>query len=154
MRRLFFALVLLTGFAASGYAADATRAATIFYSAAPWDGAAYEIDIPLDATAEAKHPMIRVNIWGHPQYAKPTTLRFFGRENAGGGPDRGSGRVSYQPVFDQSLPQPLAGTLTFDVLQKDKPVSGKYDLVTSDGKQAFKGSFRAKWGNTLPVPGG
>ena len=42
----------------------------------------------------------------------------------------------------------------FDVLQKDKPVSGTYDLVTVDGKRAFKGSFRAKWGNTLPVPGG
>jgi len=40
-----------------------------------------------------------------------------------------------------------AGTLTFDVLQKDKHVGGSYDLATLDGKRTFKGSFTATWGN-------
>ena len=88
----------------------------------------------LDAAIGAERPVLRVNIWDNPEFAQPTTLRFSGKENAGGGPDRGSGRVSYQAVLDKSLPQPLAGTLTFDVLQKDKHVGGSYDLATLDGK--------------------
>lgn len=150
MRRFLVAVALLAGFAIGAMAAEPARTATIFYSAAPWDGAAYAMDIPLDATTGAERPVLRVNIWGNPEFAQPTTLRFSGRENAGGGPDRGSGRVSYQAVLDKSLPQPLAGTLTFDVLQKDKPVRGTYDLATLDGKRTFKGSFTATWGNTPP----
>ena len=147
MRRFLVSIALLAGFAASALAADIARTATIFYSAAPWDGAAYAMNIPLDAAIGAERPVLRVNIWGNPEFAQPTTLRFSGKENAGGGPDRGGGRVSYQAVLDKSWPQPLAGTLTFDVLQKDKPVRGSYDLATLDGKRSFKGSFSATWGN-------
>jgi hypothetical protein len=121
--------------------------ATIYYSAAPWDGAAYAIEIPLERTNDASQPFIRINIWGNPEFSEPKTLSFSGREDPGGGAGKGVGRASYQGVLNKSWPENLAGSITFKTLQKDQPVSATYELATLDGKKKFKGNFQAAWGN-------
>jgi hypothetical protein len=125
---------------------------TIYYSAAPWDGAAYDIEIPLERTKDASQPFIRINIWGNPESPGPITFQFSGKEDPGGGPARGSGRASFQAILNKSWPEKLAGSVYFNTLQKDRPVSGTYELATLDGKRKFKGNFQAAWGNKpLPV---
>ena len=121
--------------------------ATIYFSAAPWDGAAYAIEIPLEQTKEASQPYIRINIWGNPEFSEPKTFSFSGKEDPGGGPAKGSGRASYQAVLNKSWPENLAGSVTFKTLQNDHPVSGSYELATLDGKKKFTGNFKAAWGN-------
>jgi hypothetical protein len=133
--------------AAETSANGAAGQATIYYSAAPWDGAAYAIEIPLEATKEASQPFIRINIWGNPEFSEPNTLNFSGKEDAGGGPGRGVGRASYQAVLNKSWPENLAGSVSFKALQKDRPVSATYEFATLDGKKKFKGNFQAAWGN-------
>ncbi len=121
--------------------------ATIYFSAAPWDGAAYDIEIPLEHTKDASQPFIRIIIWGNPEFPEPTTFYFSGKEDPGGGPFRGSGRASFQTILNKSWPENLAGSVSFKALQRDYPVSGVYELATLDGKKKFKGNFQAAWGN-------
>jgi hypothetical protein len=124
----------------------------IYYSAAPWDGAAYDLEIPLERTNDASQPSIRINIWGNPESPGPITFQFSGKEDPGGGPAKGSGRASFQAILNKSWPEKLAGSVSFKTLQKDRPVSGTYELATLDGKKRFKGNFQAAWGNKpLPV---
>jgi hypothetical protein len=126
--------------------------AAIYFSAAPWDGAAYNIEIPLERTKDASQPFIRINIWGNPESQGPITFHFSGKEDPGGGPAKGSGRASFQAILNKSWPEKLAGSVSFKSLQKDHPVSGTYELATLDGKTKFMGNFQAAWGNKpLPV---
>lgn len=127
-------------------AGDPPDVATILYSAAPWDGAAYDIHIPLKKTPEASDPVISINLWGNPEFAKPTTIRFTGKEDSGGGPGKGSGRAMYQSVLNNSWPENLSGSISFKSLKHDQTVVATYELTTEKGKK-FKGSIRAKWGN-------
>jgi hypothetical protein len=133
-------------------AADAPPAwpsaqAVILYSFAPWDGAAYAMEIPLEHSDDAVHPVIRIDLWGYPRFPEPTTIHFSGREDAGGGPAKGDGRALFQANLNNSMPERLAGSVSFEILVDDRPVSGSYELATLDGKRRFKGSFRAAWGN-------
>ena len=116
--------------------------AVIRFSNAPWDDSAYDLRIPLTTQAGASGPIIRIDIWGNPEYQKPKTLRIL----AEGGPTQ-VGRALYQPVLDKSLPETLTGTVSFDGLKKGTPVTGSYDLSTAKGRK-FRGRFLAKWGNT------
>jgi hypothetical protein len=115
--------------------------ATISFSVAPWDGAAYDLEIRLDASPS----ILRINIWGNPEFAEPTTLYFSGREDPGGGPSRGSGRAAFQAIPNKSWPDNLTGSISFAALQKGHPVSGSYEFATLDGKKKFNGHFRALW---------
>jgi hypothetical protein len=121
--------------------------AIIYFSSAPWDGAAYDIEIPLEHADDAVQPAIRINIWGYPQFPEPKTIHFSGKEDAGGGPSRGDGRALFQANLNKSMPECLVGSLSFKTLQNDQPVSGSYEFATLDGKRKFKGSFQAAWGN-------
>lgn len=121
--------------------------AVIYFSFAPWDGAAYEIEIPLEHGDRAAQPIIRINIWGYPQYPEPRIIRFSGKEDAGGGPLRGDGRALFQEDFNKSAPERLVGSVSFRILQNDHPVSGSYEFSTLDGRRRFKGRFQAAWGN-------
>jgi len=121
--------------------------ATIYFSSAPWDGAAYDIEIPLEHVDDAPRPYIRINIWGYPEYSEPTTIFFSGREDAGGGPLKGDGRALFQVDLNKTFPERLAGSVSFKALKDDSPVSGSYELATLDGKRKFKGTFQAVWGN-------
>ena len=136
--------------AAETQASGAPDRAIIYYSAAPWDGAAYAIEIPLERTDDASQPFIHINIWGNPEFAELKTLSFSGREDSGGGPGKGVGRASYQAILNKSWPENLAGSITFKTLLKDQPVLATYELATLDGKKKFKGSFQAAWGNKPP----
>lgn len=127
--------------------ASTANSATIFYSSAPWDGAAYDLEIPLKPAGAADEPYLRINIWDYPEFPDPKTIRFTGKEDSGGGPSRGEGRALFQRNFNKSMPENLAGTIEFRILKKDSPVSGSYALATLDGKKVFKGSFQAVWGN-------
>jgi len=146
LRLVALRLVLLPGLLLTCAQAIAADPATIYYSAAPWDGAAYAIEIPVPSS-EGAQPVIRVNLWGNPEFAGPRTITFTGREDAGGGPGKGEGRASFQAVLNKSLPQNLAGTISFKALRKDAPVAGSYEFATLDGKRKFSGSFEATWGN-------
>jgi hypothetical protein len=121
--------------------------AVIYFSFAPWDGAAYAIEIPLERTDDSVHPVIRINIWGYPEFPGPKTINFSGEEDPGGGPSRGDGRALFQADLNKSMPQSLMGSVSFKTLQKGHPVLGSYEFTTLDGKRKFKGSFQATWGN-------
>jgi len=123
--------------------------ATIYYSFAPWDGAAYSIEIPLEKSDDAPDPVIRVSIWGYPEYHKPQTIQFTGKEDTGGGPGKGDGHASYQTIFNKSWPDGLAGQIVFAAIEKGKPVIAAYEFKSEKGKK-FKGRFKAVWGNEPP----
>ena len=138
--KLLVALLLLVPFAADAKKAQPIKA-MIYFSAAPWDGAAYEILIPIKNT-EGPAPTIRLNIWGNPEFQKREVFKFNGNE--GSSTDRG--RVSFQTELNKSMPQNMKGTVTFKRLKKGVPIVGAFDLETLKG-QAFKGEFQAEWGN-------
>jgi hypothetical protein len=133
--------------AADAWAVGPVDQAIIYFSFAPWDGAAYDIEIPLGHADDAAQPMIRINIWGYPQFPEPKTIHFSGKEDAGGGPSRGDGRALFQANLNKTMPERLVGSVSFKSLQNDQPVSGNYEFVTLDGKRKFKGGFQAAWGN-------
>ena len=128
--------------------AQPTGQATIYFSAAPWDGAAYAMEIPLEHADDAVQPVIRIDIWGNPEFSEPKTINFSGKEDPGGGPSRGDGRAFFQPNLNKSMPENLMGSVSFKTLQSGHPVSGIYEFATLDGKRKFKGSFQAAWGNS------
>jgi hypothetical protein len=150
MSGLSWLLVCLAGSqikAADATAVGPVNQAVIYFSFAPWDGAAYAIEIPLEHAGNAVQPVIRINIWGYPEFPEPKTIHFSGEEDAGGGPSRGDGRALFQANLNKSMPERLVGSVSFKILQKDRPVSGSYEFATLDGKRSFKGSFQAAWGN-------
>jgi hypothetical protein len=122
--------------------------AMIYFSFAPWDGAAYDIEIPLERADDAVQPSIRISIWGYPQFSEPKTIHFSGKEDAGGGPARGDGRAIFQANLNKTTPEPLVGSVSFRNLKNEHPVSGSFEFSTLDGKKTFKGSFQAAWGNS------
>lgn len=133
-------------------AADAPVAApgnraTLFYSFAPWDGAAYDLEIPLEPVDGSPQPYLRISIWGYPEYKEAQTVYFSGKEDPGGGPLKGDGSARFQANLNKSWPEKLVGSVSFLTLLYDHPVQGSYDLATLDGKRKFKGSFQAQWGN-------
>ena len=143
-------LVCVTGSqlkASDAPAAGSADQATIYYSSAPWDGAAYDLEIPLEHADEGAQPVIRIDIWGYPRFPEPRTLHFSGREDAGGGPSMGDGRAEFQARLNKTMPERLMGTVSFKSLQNDQPVSGNYEFATLDGRKRFKGNFQAVWGN-------
>lgn len=133
--------------AADSQAVGTADQAIIYFSSAPWDGAAYDIEISLDHADGAVQPVLRVNIWGYPQFLEPKSIHFSGNEDAGGGPSKGDGRALFQANRDKTMPERLMGTISFKSLQNDQPVSGSYEFATLDGTMKFKGGFRAVWGN-------
>jgi len=150
MSGLAWLLVCLTGSQVKAADAPDVRPvdqAVIYFSFAPWDGAAYDIEIPLEHADDAVQPVIRISIWGYPQFPDPKTIHFSGKEDAGGGPSRGDGRALFQANLNKTMPERLVGSVSFETLQNDHPVSGSYEFATLDGKRKFKGSFQAAWGN-------
>jgi hypothetical protein len=150
MSGLAWLLVCLTGSkvkAADAPAVGPVVQATIYFSFAPWDGAAYDIEIPLEHADDVAQPNIRINIWNYPEFPKPKTIHFSGKEDDGGGPSMGDGRALFQANLNKSMPESLVGSVSFKTLQSDSPVSGSYEFATLDGKRKFKGSFQAAWGN-------
>jgi hypothetical protein len=121
--------------------------ATIYFSFAPWDGAAYDIEIPLEHVDGASQPNIRINVWGYPEFPEAKTIKFSGEEDPGGGPSKGDGRALFQANLNKSMPERLEGSISFNALQYGHPVLGTYEFATLDGKRKFKGSFQANWGN-------
>jgi hypothetical protein len=143
-------LVCLSGSrvgAADDPAAGPVDQATIYFSAAPWDGAAYDIEIPLKRVDDVTRPNIRIAIWDYPEFSEPKTIRFSGKEDAGGGPLKGDGVAYFQLNLNKTMPERLAGSISFKTLSNNSPVSGSYEFATLDGKRKFKGSFKATWGN-------
>jgi hypothetical protein len=122
--------------------------AVIYFSFAPWDGAAYDIEVPLEHADNGVQPVIRINIWGYPQFSEPKTIHFSGKEDDGGGLSRGDGRALFQANLNKTMPERLVGSVSFRTLQNNHPVSGIYEFSTLDGKRKFKGSFQAAWGNS------
>jgi hypothetical protein len=125
----------------------ATAQAKIYHSSAPWDGAAYAIEIPLEAGKDSPQGYLHINLWGNPEFSEITAYSFSGSEDLGGGPGKGVGRASYQVVLNKSQPIALKGFIEFGSLQKGKPVIGIFVLTSLDDKRQFSGKFEAAWGN-------
>lgn len=144
MLRSLLAAVLLLAVSAEAKAPPA--AAVIYYSSAPWDGAAYEMRVPLKRTKSEAKPTLRIFIWDRPPLEAGLELRFTSHEDSGGGPGKGQGTASFQTVLDKTMPKALSGTLTFAASKPGGPLSGAYDLQDAAGR-AFRGTFKATWGN-------
>ena len=95
---LLFGLARSEVRAADAHAVGPVYQAIIYYSSAPWDGAAYDIEIPLGHGEGGAQPYLRINIWDYPEFPEPKTLHFSGKEDAGGGPQRGAGRALFKPI--------------------------------------------------------
>jgi hypothetical protein len=119
--------------------------AVINYSVAPWDDAAYEILVPMPKVGEDSNPYVRIDIWGNPEYPKPTSLRFSKGSNRKEG-----GRATLQTVLNKSMPVDLTGVVSFRKLKKGHTVFGNFEFTAPDGK-TFAASFEASWGNK-PLP--
>ncbi len=145
-------LACLLGFqlkAADAPPAPNANPATIYFSSAPWDGAAYDLEIPLEPLDDAAKPYLRISIWGYPEFPGPKTIHFTGMEDSGGGPTKGEGTALFQPILNKSMPERLEGTVSFRILKRDSVVSGSYELASMDGRRVLKGSFEARWGNKI-----
>jgi hypothetical protein len=105
-------------------------AATVQRDCAPWDGPAFTVNVPLnDGRA------VSISIWQEPALGGPLSFTF---------PDT-SGQVGNASVFPANgIPEELSGTVSFQSVQANHPVQGRFDLVDQNGEH-FKGSFDATW---------
>src|ERR1017187_1029739 len=108
--------------------------AVIYFSFAPWYGAAYDIEVPLEHADDGVQPVIRINIWGYPQFSEPKTIHFSGKEDDGGGLSRGDGRPLFQANLNKTMPErwwvrfrlgPFRITTRFQEFMNSQPWMGK-----------------------------
>ena len=119
--------------------------AVIKYSAAPWDGSAYEILIPVPKIAEGSDPFIRIDIWCNPEFQTAKSFHF-SKE----GDRKDGGRAVLQAILNKSMPVTLTGSVSFRALKKEHPVVGRFEFADADGR-TLKATFEAAWGNK-PLP--
>jgi hypothetical protein len=130
--------------AADTPAAGPVDQAIIYFSYAPWDGAAYDIEIPL------QHRMMPSNLHPHKHMGLSSVswsrrpFIFRGRKMLGEDPQRGDGRALFQANLNKSMPEWLEGSVSFKTLRGDHPVSGTYEFATLDGKGSLRAVFRRR----------
>lgn len=108
--------------------------ATINRDCAPWDGAAFTVLIPFDATTT-----ITVSIWQSPDINHPVNFSF---------PDE-TGQIGFAYTLPEVDPlQQLSGDVFFRRVEETIPVEGEFSLMTASGEQ-FTGRFQAEWGDQV-----
>jgi hypothetical protein len=108
--------------------------ATINRDCAPWDGAAFTVSVPYDATST-----IMISIWQSPDINRPSRFSL---------PDKGGSVGNVVSVSPSGEYKQLKGTVSFGRVEEGMPVEGEFSL-TSDGGEEFTGSFEAQWGNKI-----
>jgi hypothetical protein len=105
--------------------------AMIHRDCAPWDGSAFTVSIPMEEL------VINISIYRSPAIMLPAAFSF---------PDD-TGRVGNALlVLPVGSPELLTGKVSFQRVELEFQVEGKFDLATETGKQ-FKGRFKAEWDN-------
>jgi len=112
--------------------------ATIDRDCAPWDGAAFTVTIP-----KSNGTVIAVSIYQSPDILFPVTFSF---------PDETLRIGNALLLPDVGSPEPLIGMVSFQRVNSEKPVEGRFSL-TSEAGERFRGRFIARWGTQLAVCG-
>lgn len=108
--------------------------ATINRDCAPWDGGAFTVLIPIDATTT-----ITISIWRTPDIQFPIKFTF---------PDE-SGQIGFVYILPEIDPlQPLNGDVFFWRVEQGMPVEGEFKLMTESGEKLV-GRFTATWGDQV-----
>jgi hypothetical protein len=107
-----------------------TYPATVYRDCAPWDGAAFTVQIPL-----GRGDVIDISIWKSPEIQIPITFTF---------PDD-TGQTG-NAILSHHVGQldALSGTVRFQSVVEGQPVRGSFNLHNESG-EIFEGSFEAEW---------
>lgn len=138
--RFFLTSILLLLFLSIGFAwltlkASSQPAAQIFHATirhdcAPWDGAAFTINIDLQHGNS-----LTISIWQSPSSALPSAYTF---------PDS-TRQIGNALLLDPTgQAESITGTVTFTHLDEEYPVEGNFKFVTASGAQII-GIFIAQW---------
>lgn len=122
-------------------AAQAPARATISETCAPWDGPAFEITIPLDATTSAT--IVTVAIWKAANISRSTTFRF---------PDSTQTLGAAWMLTHAGKHEDLTGWITLASVQADQPISGSMVFTSRSGRRISR-TFRAEWRNRRAICG-
>jgi hypothetical protein len=115
-----------------------TFPATIQRDCAPWDGAAFTVDISLQ-----RGDVISISIWQAPEIRSPRTFSF---------PDA-TGQVGNASLMRSGgLPEQLSGKVFFLSVNQGSRTQGKFELSTESG-QHFAGEFQAEWDDQIVLCG-
>jgi hypothetical protein len=114
-------------------------AATIQNDCAPWDGAAFRVDVPAATLGvRAESAFVSVSVWKSPHIATRTTFHF--ADGTSAIPD--SGAAVLWSKGGQA--ERLRGWVTFESVNGDAPVDGAFELTSKTGAR-FAASFHATW---------
>jgi hypothetical protein len=115
-----------------------TFPATIQRDCAPWDGAAFTVNIPVQGVVD-----LSISIWQAPELTSPNAFSF---------PDD-TGQVGNASLADAAgTSEQLSGNVFFSSVQDGSPVDGRFELSTDTG-QRFAGEFHAEWGDQIVMCG-
>ena len=109
--------------------------ATIGASCAPWDGAAFVVEMPVDSLGrDLTGARLAISVWKAPRIPAGTMFTFHGIAD--------SGAVVLWSGKDSA--QRLTGTVTFGAVGPDAPADGSFDLSTKGGRR-LAARFHATW---------
>jgi hypothetical protein len=106
-------------------------AATIQQDCAPWDGAAFSVQIPLE-----NGDVIEIAVWEAPLIQFGKTFSF---------PKESSQHGYASLVHSVEAREQLTGSVSFSGVMSGDPVEGRFELETMDFEQHFVGRFQAGW---------
>ena len=112
--------------------------ATINRDCAPWDGAAFTVQIPLNTK-----DTLDISIWKSPDIKSTATFSF---------PDQTGQAGNAVLIHPAGFPETLNGSVTFTRVEQENPAEGEFDLMTESGRQ-FKGKFKAQWEDQIAMCG-
>lgn len=107
-------------------------AATINRDCGPADGPAFTVEVPMEARGR-----LVVSIWQAPDIGGRARFTLTDPTDATGSATLFTGADAFEA---------LSGTITFEGVSRDRPVSGNFRLVSASG-EVFEGAFTAEWGD-------
>ena len=135
---LLILVVALFAFLSRDRAAVQSFPATVHRDCAPWDGAAFTIQVPLQ-----DGDSIHISIWQSPDIVFPKTFSF---------PDD-TGQIGNAILIHAlGLPDTLSGEVTLQRVQAGIPIEGRFSLGSAGGGQ-FEAQFRAEWDEEVVMCG-
>jgi hypothetical protein len=104
--------------------------ATVNRDCAPWDGAAFTVQVQFDSAT-----VIYISIWQSPDILLPSTFKFQDE----------TGRVGNAYILPELGPYTLLnGEVHLQRVQEGMPLEGRFRL-TSAGGGKYEGRFTAEW---------
>jgi len=115
-----------------------TFPATIQRDCAPWDGAAFTVQIALQGG-----DAIQISIWQSPELKLPKTFSF---------PDDTSQVGNASLMHSTEAAEQLSGKVSFSSVKQGSPAEGRFELFTDTG-EGFTGEFHAEWQDKIVLCG-